>query len=82
QQASDIGSILQILQQMLVGKVAPEQYDFVVEQALQVLEVLVAEGWVQASLDDNLPRLNISSPREGKLIRNHENDWISEPLAH
>ncbi len=73
--ASDISSIMQVIQQVLVAKLPAAHQPIAMEQALQVLEVLVAEGWVSASLDESLPRLNISSPRDGELIKDHDHDW-------
>jgi flavin-dependent dehydrogenase len=73
--ASDIQNIMNVIQQLVVAKVPQVHHGIVMEQALQVLEVLVAEGWVAASLDESLPRLNISSPRDGELIKDHSENW-------
>jgi hypothetical protein len=73
--AIDITTIIQIIQQILAAKVPVDHQPTVLEQALQMLEVLVSEGWVTTSLDESMPRLNISSPREGQLILDHTKDW-------
>jgi flavin-dependent dehydrogenase len=44
----------------------------VMEAVFQVLEVLVSEGWVVASLDPTKPRLNVSSPLVGDKYRVHQ----------
>jgi hypothetical protein len=38
---------------------------------MHVLEVMVAEGWVKASVDPSRPRLGLKSPRVGALIHPH-----------
>lgn len=75
--ASDIGTIMQIIQQVLSAQVPVEHHTIAMEQALQTLEVLVTEGWVTASLDENMPRLSLSSPREGTLIQTRTRTWTT-----
>jgi flavin-dependent dehydrogenase len=74
QQAEDIASILQIARGILQANYPPSLHQVALQQMLQVLEVLVAEGWVEASLDPTRPKLTINSPREGEIIRTHAED--------
>lgn len=75
--ADDIAAIMQIIQGVLNAQVPQEHHTIAMEQVLQSLEVLVAEGWVTASLDETRPRLSISSPREGTLIQTRTKTWTT-----
>lgn len=77
QQASDISTIIAMMQKTLQAQVPVAHHAMVLEHALQVLEVLVSEGWVKASLDEKLPRLNVSSPREGALIQTNRKNYTT-----
>jgi len=74
QQASDIASVLDVARGILRAKLPVGYESFGVHQLLQALEVLVEEGWVQASLNPMLPRLTVHSPREGQMIHTHVSD--------
>lgn len=74
QRAEDIQSILNVAGEILRAKIPANVHQLALKQMLQVLEVLVAEGWVEASLDPRRPRLNVASPREGEMIRGHQRD--------
>ncbi len=41
--------------------------------AVQALEVMISEGWVEASLDPNGARLSVSIPQAGGMIHPHRN---------
>jgi hypothetical protein len=69
--ASDIQSILQMVIATIKQQVSPAEQPAVLSYTMQVLEVMVAEGWVKASLDPNRPMLNLATPREGELVRTH-----------
>jgi flavin-dependent dehydrogenase len=75
--ASDIQSIVQMVIASIQKQISPAEQPAVLSYALQVLEVMVADGWVKASLDPMHPRLQLSSPREGELVRSHVD--LSEP---
>ena len=39
--------------------------------AIQVLEVMIGDGWVKAKHDPSKPKLSVSSPDEGVMIHKH-----------
>lgn len=53
--------------------------DFFVNQALQVTEVMMQDGWITGTYDPAREHLKISSPREGKLI--HFNVETNERIS-
>jgi hypothetical protein len=63
--ASDMESIIRDFLQVSTGKLSGPDIAVAVKQTLQVLEVLVDEGWVEAWLDPSLPRLQVFTPDEG-----------------
>lgn len=69
--ASDIETVVGMLGQMVQKQFHTAERQAMLLHAMQVLEVMVAEGWVKATLDPTRPRLNMSSPRVGELIRPH-----------
>jgi flavin-dependent dehydrogenase len=69
--SSDIESIMQIIINTIQRKIPPAEQKAALLYSLEVLEVMVAEGWVKASLDPARPRLGLESPRVGELIRPH-----------
>lgn len=75
ERASDIETIMKIMQQVLQSKMPAAYHHVAIQQALQILEVLVSEGWVTASFDERYSKLSISSPREGAMIHGHDRDW-------
>ncbi len=78
-QKKDAQEFLQSLQR--AAKMTPGfQPEFVVNQALQVAEVMLQDGWISGKLDPLRPKLNISSPREGKLI--HANVETNERIEN
>ena len=52
--------------------------DFYQKQALQALEVMINDGWVEASLDPKRPRIELDTPVEGQLI--HTNDDLNRRM--
>lgn len=77
QQANDIGSIMGLMQQILTTKTPATYHHIAMQQALQMLEVLVVEEWVIARLDESLPRLTLSSPREGVMVQSRTKTWTT-----
>ncbi len=53
--------------------------DFYQKQALQALEVMINDGWVEASLDPKRPRITLDTPVEGQII--HTNDDLNRRMA-
>jgi flavin-dependent dehydrogenase len=74
QQAQDIESILNVARGMLQTKFPSDVQQYALQQMLQVMEVLIAEGWVEATLDPQRTKLSINSPREGQMIHTHHGD--------
>lgn len=54
--------------------------DFYQKQALQALEVMINDGWVEASLDPKRPRITLDTPVEGQII--HTNDDLNRRMAN
>ena len=42
-----------------------------------MLEIMVGEGWVKASLDPTKPRLNLSTPSEGLTVYSSVGEVLS-----
>lgn len=66
--ASDIETIFNDLIALLKTRFPPSQARVAFRQAIQVLEIMVSEGWVDASLDPAKPRLNLKTPSEGVTV--------------
>lgn len=67
----DIASILNgMATAMQLGGLQLE--DNAMKQAVQVLEVMLGEGWIIGRLDENKPRLTISTPRQGEQVHDSE----------
>ncbi|NOG92008.1 MAG: NAD(P)-binding protein [Armatimonadetes bacterium] len=64
----NIVDILKEASRALTGRQNIGAESFTVKQAVQVLEVMLGEGWIRGKLDPNKPRLQIGSPREGEQI--------------
>lgn len=54
---SDISGVLQELASSLSASVPQSEMQHAVQHSIQILEVLVNEGWVKASFDSRLPKL-------------------------
>lgn len=74
---SDIAGIMDVMKQILQAKLPAMYHPISIQKAMQILEVLVAEGWVEAKLDENLIRLNINSPREGAMVQSRTKEWTT-----
>ncbi len=72
----DIQGFLLALQLRVGSTMKGPEADVTVHLALQVLEVLVNDGWVLGRLDPTKPRLSLSSPREGHMV--HANTDMKE----
>jgi flavin-dependent dehydrogenase len=66
--ASDIETIFKDLIDLIKSRFPAAHARVAFRQAIQVLEIMVSEGWVKASLDETKPRLNLSTPVEGLTI--------------
>ena len=71
QKYSDIEQIVKavmgVLKQQLTGSHAKAAFNY----AIQALEVMISEGWVDAELDPTKSRLSVSAPQVGGLIHPH-----------
>lgn len=73
----DAGAFTRTLQKLLPMKFGSEA-PLMLHHCLQVLEVMVNDGWVIGRLDPNKPRLTLESPREGSII--HTNRDLNERI--
>ena len=62
-----VKAILSVLKKQLTGSHAKAAFNY----AIQALEVMVSEGWVEAELDPAKSRLSVSAPQVGGLIHPH-----------
>lgn len=69
--SSDIETIVETIVATLQRQFPADEQSAMIMHALQTLEVMVAEGWIDASLDPERPRLSLASPRVGDLICPH-----------
>ena len=76
-QASDIETIFKDLINIIRIKFPAAHARVAFRQAVQVIEIMVGEGWVRASLDPCKPRLNLSTPGEGLTIYSSVGEVIS-----
>lgn len=65
---SDVGVIFHSLQRALNESLGPAHVTVGMQHYIQVLEVMIAEGWVVGTLDARKPKLAVTTPDEGKLI--------------
>lgn len=72
---SDIAGILQELSLSLGSQIHPAEMNHALHQCIQILEVLVNDGWVQASFDPQLHKIRVGIPREGQIIHTHTESW-------
>jgi hypothetical protein len=54
-----------------VAQLSPTHAEVAMKFALQVLEVMIGDGWVKAKYDPSKPSLQVSSPVEGGIIHKH-----------
>lgn len=69
--SSDIETIMAIVSATVAKQFHVDEQPAMITYTLQSLEVMVTEGWVEASIDPTRPRLNLESPRVGELICQH-----------
>jgi flavin-dependent dehydrogenase len=74
---NDIAGIIDAMLGILRDKMDAAYHPLALKQAMQVLEVLVTDGWVEASLNPMLPMLNVGSPREGVMVQTRQKEWTS-----
>lgn len=67
-QAAYIGTILPHLVAALRRSYPPEHMNIGLTKSFEVLEVMVSEGWVKATLDPALNRLQLSAQDNGKIL--------------
>lgn len=72
QKAGDAESLMRLLMAEIQRQVPPDQAKAVLNHAMGVLEVLVSEGWVEASLDLTKSRLTLTTPWDGPLIHTNK----------
>ena len=66
-----IGVLHSALATSFAEKFSPEHAAVAMKFAVQVLEVMVGDGWVQARHDPSKSKLHITSPEEGHIIHRH-----------
>lgn len=71
---SDIATLHTSLMNAFVRELSPEHAAVAMKFAVQVLEVMVGDGWVKARLDATRPKLDVSSPDEGAIVHRHRPD--------
>ncbi len=74
---ADIAGIMQDIAAQLKVGVAPAYFETGMKQSMQILEVLVSEGWVEATHNKDLATLSVSTPREGPFIQKNKKIWSS-----
>lgn len=65
---SDVSRFIEILRGLLVERMGPAEAPYGYKQAIQCLELMVNDYWVQASFKAGRPILNVATPPEGELI--------------
>lgn len=78
EKTDDIATIINSVRHYAVNRAPGTDPNVIVSTALQALEVMVSEGWVTASLDQTRPRLNMSTPKEGNILRAHKEYPMAE----
>lgn len=69
----DIQSILSAISAASQQSLPAEHVALGTYQAMQTLEVMIADGWVIPKLDKKKPRLDLDTPVEGDLIHTDQN---------
>jgi flavin-dependent dehydrogenase len=74
QQASDIATVVRMLQSQFKATLSPTHANVAMESAIGCLEVMVAEGWVTGELDKSKPRLQVATPsiENGRIFHLHD----------
>jgi hypothetical protein len=64
----DIAAFHSSLIAAFVAQFSPQQAEVAMRFAIQVLEVMVGDGWVKAKYDPSKPKLSLNSPRDGAML--------------
>ena len=75
---TDIGTIFTALQKQISAGMDPRHAHVAMQHHVQVMEVMLNDGWIIGKLDKKKPRLNLDTPEEGGLIHKHRDP---EPAA-
>jgi hypothetical protein len=73
---NDIQTMVSAMQSQLSRQMDPQAAELTLNQAIQSLEVMISHGWVRASYVPSKPLLNVTSPREGRIL--HTNLFLNE----
>ena len=75
--------IYRTLQSQIEAQFTPQHHEVAMQHCLQTLEVMANDRWVTTKLDEQKPKLTISTPHEGKFV--HKNvetaDTAQRPKA-
>ena len=71
QNSSNVKTILEDAMTFLKSTTPTQNIKVALRQVIQVLEVMVSEGWVLPSLDESQPRLILSTPTDGTMVHNY-----------
>ncbi len=69
--SSDIATVHKGLQALFAAQMSPTHAAVAMKFAIQVLEVMVGDGWVKAKYDPTKAKLSVTSPEEGAIIHKH-----------
>jgi len=67
----DVAKFHSSLMSSFVAEMSPTHAEVAMKFAIQVLEVMIGDGWVKAKYDPSKPKLNVSSPEEGQIVHKH-----------
>ena len=73
-QGTDIENLYKSLQESFNQRFLPQRAQVAMTQAMQALEVMVSEGWVDAKLNKKKPKLDLKTPQEGGMIHPNRSD--------
>ena len=74
-----VGQILPAMQQYAAMSAGQMDSNKMIQQLLQVLELMVNDGWVQGKYDPKKPLIDLSTPDEGQSI--HTNVELNERMG-
>jgi len=69
---SQIDKIMAALRERASAEYSPLHVELVVKHAMQTLEVMANDRWVQCSVRKGKPTLNLETPDEGQIIKTHQ----------
>jgi flavin-dependent dehydrogenase len=67
-QTSDAAEMMELLRRRIAMEHPPEVHSHIFNQALLCLEAMASNYWVQCSVKKGRPTIDMSTPKEGKLI--------------